>query len=87
MRIALIRREYIIHLDGVNKFIAWLAEGLYKLGHELTVLSLCFKGDVSINYVIKNYNCRTCQKIIPIRKDQENRTWKGVAENSTRPIA
>jgi len=28
MRIALIRREYVTHLDGVNKFIALLAEGL-----------------------------------------------------------
>ncbi|MEL9909435.1 MAG: glycosyltransferase family 4 protein [Ignisphaera sp.] len=46
MKIALIRREYITHLDGVNRFIAWLAEGLYKLGHEPVILSWCFKEDV-----------------------------------------
>ena len=34
-KIALIRREYIMHLDGVNKFIALLAEGLRRLGHEV----------------------------------------------------
>lgn len=46
MKIALIRRGYVTHLDGVNRFIAWLAEGFYKLGHEPVVLSWCFKGDV-----------------------------------------
>jgi len=35
MKIALIRREYITHLDGVNRFIALLAEGLKRLGHEV----------------------------------------------------
>jgi hypothetical protein len=32
MRIALIRRVSITSFDGVNKFIALLAEGLAKLG-------------------------------------------------------
>jgi glycosyltransferase involved in cell wall biosynthesis len=44
MRIALIRREYITHLDGVNRFIALLAEGLRKLGHEVEVFSWCYRG-------------------------------------------
>jgi len=35
MRIALTRREYITHLDGVNRFTALLAESLAKLGHTL----------------------------------------------------
>ena len=47
MKIALIRREYITYLDGVNRFIAWLAEGFYKLGHEPIVLSWCFEEGVS----------------------------------------
>ncbi len=34
MKIALVRREYITHLDGVNRFIPLLAEGLIKLNHE-----------------------------------------------------
>ena len=42
MRVALIRREYITHLDGVNRFIAWLAEGLVRLGHEVFLASWCF---------------------------------------------
>ena len=42
MRIALIRREYITHLDGVNRFIAWLAEGLHKLGHDIVLASWCY---------------------------------------------
>jgi glycosyltransferase involved in cell wall biosynthesis len=44
MKIALIRREYITHLDGVNRFIALLAEGLRKLGHEVEVFSWCYRG-------------------------------------------
>jgi L-malate glycosyltransferase len=43
MRIALIRREFITHLDGVNKFIAILAEGFNKLGHESFILSWSYK--------------------------------------------
>jgi glycosyltransferase involved in cell wall biosynthesis len=44
--IALIRREYITHLDGINRFIAWLAEGLVKLGHEVFLTSWCYSGGV-----------------------------------------
>jgi len=44
MRIALVRREYITHLDGVNRFIALLAEGLKKLGHEVEIFSWCYRG-------------------------------------------
>lgn len=44
MKIALIRREYITHLDGVNRFIALLAEGLIKLGHEPIIASWCWYG-------------------------------------------
>jgi glycosyltransferase involved in cell wall biosynthesis len=44
MKIALIRREYITHLDGVNRFIALLAEGLVKLGHEPIIASWCWYG-------------------------------------------
>jgi glycosyltransferase involved in cell wall biosynthesis len=44
MKIALIRREYITHLDGVNRFIALLAEGLRRLGHEVEVFSWCYRG-------------------------------------------
>jgi hypothetical protein len=44
MRIVLIRREYITHLDGVNRFIALLAEGLRRLGHEVEIFSWCYRG-------------------------------------------
>jgi glycosyltransferase involved in cell wall biosynthesis len=44
MRIALIRRSYITYLDGVNKFVALLAEGFSKLGHEPLILSWCYGG-------------------------------------------
>jgi glycosyltransferase involved in cell wall biosynthesis len=43
MKIALIRREYITHLDGVNRFIALLGEGLRKLGHQVEVFSWCYR--------------------------------------------
>lgn len=44
MKTALIRREYITHLDGVNRFIALLADGLIKLGHEPIIASWCRYG-------------------------------------------
>jgi len=43
MKIALIRREYITHIDGVNRFVALLAEGLAKLGHTPLIVSWCYK--------------------------------------------
>lgn len=46
MRIALIRRTSITHLDGVNRFIAWLAEGLHKLGHEPIIMNHCYGEEV-----------------------------------------
>jgi len=39
MKIALIRREYITHIDGVNRFIAWLGEAFRKLGHDVVAIS------------------------------------------------
>jgi glycosyltransferase involved in cell wall biosynthesis len=43
MKIALIRRTHITHLDGVNRFIALLGEGLRKLGHQVEVFSWCYR--------------------------------------------
>ena len=44
MKIALIRREYITHIDGVNRFIAWLGEAFRKLGYDVLILSWGFYG-------------------------------------------
>jgi len=44
MKIALTRRTYITYIDGVNRFIALLAEGFAKLGHEPIIVSWCHKG-------------------------------------------
>ena len=41
MRIALIRRVSITGFDGVNRFIALMAERFAKLGHEPVIISLC----------------------------------------------
>ncbi|MEM2622834.1 MAG: hypothetical protein QXI35_08235, partial [Candidatus Nezhaarchaeales archaeon] len=46
MRIGLIRREFITHLDGVNRFIANLAEAFKLLGHEVFILSWSLRGVV-----------------------------------------
>ncbi|MEM4005469.1 MAG: glycosyltransferase, partial [Desulfurococcaceae archaeon] len=46
MRIGLIRREFITHLDGVNRFIANLAEAFELLGHEVFILSWSHRGVV-----------------------------------------
>jgi len=44
MRIGIVRREYIMHLDGVNRFCTYLAEGLRRLGHEVFIASWGFYG-------------------------------------------
>lgn len=44
MKIGLIRREYITHINGVNTFITFLTEGLVKLGYKVAVFSWCFQG-------------------------------------------
>jgi len=44
MKIALVRRTCITHLDGVNRFIALLAEGLIKLGHDVEIFGWCYRG-------------------------------------------
>lgn len=44
MKIAITRREYITHLDGVNRFIANLAEGLTKLGNTVEIFTWSFIG-------------------------------------------
>ena len=41
MRIALTRRTDFTNFDGVNRFIALLAEALAKLGHDPFIVSLC----------------------------------------------
>ncbi|MEM1568447.1 MAG: glycosyltransferase family 4 protein [Thermofilaceae archaeon] len=46
MKVAITRREYITHLDGVNRFAAWLAEGLRKLGHDPVLVSWCYSEQV-----------------------------------------
>jgi len=46
VQVALIRRDYITSLDGINRFIALLAEGLVRLGHEVILASWCY-GSVS----------------------------------------
>jgi len=46
MKVAVIRREYITHLDGINRFIALLAEGLVRLGHDVFLVSWCYSDKV-----------------------------------------
>lgn len=42
MEIAITRREYITSIDGVNRFIANLAEGLLKLGNNVKIITWSF---------------------------------------------
>jgi glycosyltransferase involved in cell wall biosynthesis len=44
LKIALIRRTHITYLDGVNRFITLLAEGLKRLGHEVEIFGWCYRG-------------------------------------------
>ena len=46
LRIGVTRREYVTDLDGVNRFMFTLADGLSSLGHDVHVLSYSFR-DVS----------------------------------------
>lgn len=57
LRIAVTRREYMTEIDGVNRFVFTLADGLSSLGHEVHVLSYSFR-DVSraeISAYIKDF--------------------------------
>ncbi len=40
----MIRRGHITQSGSVNRFIALLAEGLKKLGHEVEIFSWCYRG-------------------------------------------
>jgi len=44
LRIGITRREYLTNLDGVNRFLFTLADGLSVLGHEMSVISYSFAG-------------------------------------------
>jgi len=44
MKVALVRRTSVTHIDGVNRFIAFLAEGFAKLGCEPLVVGWCYRG-------------------------------------------
>lgn len=46
MRVAIVRRADITLLDGVNRFVAWLAEGLRELGHNPILVSWCHSEQV-----------------------------------------
>jgi pterin-4a-carbinolamine dehydratase len=68
MRVALTRRTDITNFDGVNRFIALLAEALAKLGHDPFIVSLCngvkdevkrwFKEAHGLNHEIPIYTLR-----------------------------
>lgn len=44
MKIAVVRREFITHLDGVNRFVANLAEGLKQLGQDVVIVGWSYRG-------------------------------------------
>jgi len=44
VKVAIVRRGLITNLDGVNRFCAYLAEGLRRLGHEVFIASWGFYG-------------------------------------------
>jgi len=44
VKVAVVRRVLTTILDGVNRFCAYLAEGLRRLGHEVFIASWGFYG-------------------------------------------
>lgn len=48
LRIVLIQREFITHLDGVNRFVTNLAEGFKILRHDVVIVSWSYK-DVEVH--------------------------------------
>jgi len=57
LKIAVIRREYMTKLDGVNRFVFTLADGLSELGHEVHVVSYSFEETTSsgLDAHVKNF--------------------------------
>ena len=43
LKIGITRREYINVVDGVNRFVFTLADGLSSLGHDVHVISYSFR--------------------------------------------
>jgi glycosyltransferase involved in cell wall biosynthesis len=83
MRIALIRRVSITGFDGVNKFIALLAEGLAKLGHEPVIISLCHEGveDRELTRWFKEAHCLDLEIPIHTLRHECGGSWLSIAWN------
>jgi len=82
LRVAVTRREYITYLDGVNRFIFTLADGLSALGHEVHVLSYSFRGALysELDAYAKNFfDVERDIKIHVLSKVPEAEIWPKIA--------
>jgi len=82
LRIAITRREYMTTLDGVNRFVFTLADGLSALGHEVHVVSYSFR-DTSCSeldaYVKSFFDVERDIKVHVLTKGPEAEIWSKIA--------
>jgi glycosyltransferase involved in cell wall biosynthesis len=78
MKIVLTRREYITTLDGVNRFIFNLADGLTELGHDVHVVSYSFRDtnrSMLMPYVKKVFDSEADIRLDTLSKKTESENF------------
>jgi glycosyltransferase involved in cell wall biosynthesis len=81
-KIVIARREYATHLDGVNRFIFALADGLSAIGHEVHVASFSFRGTSYSElerYVRSRFDVRGDIRVHSLTKSTRPEVWPTIA--------
>jgi hypothetical protein len=82
LKIAVIRREYMTKLDGVNRFVFTIADALSELGHQVHVISYSFEGVTSAELDAHVRNVFAIERDISIHtlmNKPEVETWPSIA--------
>ena len=86
LRIAITRREYITQLDGINRFVFTLSDGLSELGHEVHVLSYSFQRQSHVQrsadleaYVQRFFDVEEDIKLHVLTEKPVTGTWPEIA--------
>jgi glycosyltransferase involved in cell wall biosynthesis len=82
MEIVLTRREYITTLDGVNRFVFNLADGLKELGHQVRVVSYSFRHvsrSMLVPYLRKSFDLESDLQVVTLSKKNEREVFPKIA--------
>ncbi|MGB9959773.1 MAG: glycosyltransferase family 4 protein [Candidatus Bathyarchaeales archaeon] len=82
LKIGITRREYVTNLDGVNRFLFTLADGLSVLGHEVYVISHSFRGcpySELFRYLKNYFDIERNYKIYMLSPSGGSESWPKIA--------